>query len=76
MTLIGVLKTQLITILVSHIMNSEKYDLKSESDFTVFEFISQGTNGRIEKVIHFQKLDQQNLYNLAFGDRTSDFLHL
>jgi hypothetical protein len=50
-------------------MNIEKYPLKAESDLTFFEFISEGPNGLIRKVIQFQKTNELNLYNLAFGDK-------
>ena len=50
-------------------MKLEKYSLKSESNFTVFEFISEGPNGLIRKLIQFQKTNQPNLYHLAFGDK-------
>ena len=46
----------------------EKYHLKSGRGFTVFEFISEGPNGAIKKLIHFQKTAEAGLYNLAFGD--------
>ena len=42
--------------------------LKAESSLTVFEFISEGPKGLIRKIIQFQETNQQNLYNLAFGD--------
>ena len=50
-------------------MKLEKYPLKAESNLTVFEFISEGPNGLIRKLIQFQKTNQPNLYNLAFGDK-------
>lgn len=50
-------------------MNIEKYPLKSENDLTFFEFISEGPNGLIRKIIQFQKTNELNLYNLAFGDK-------
>lgn len=37
-------------------MKVEKYHLKSESTFTRFEFVSEGTNGAIKKLIEFKKL--------------------
>ena len=49
-------------------MKIEKYALKAESSLTVFEFISEGPKGLIRKIIQFQETNQQNLYNLAFGD--------
>ena len=48
---------------------SEKYHLKSEETFTVFEFISEGPKGAIRKLIHFQRTSQKGIYNLAFGDK-------
>ena len=53
-------------------MKIEKYALKAERDLTVFEFISEGPNGLIRKLIQFQETNQPNLYNLAFGDKNSE----
>ena len=53
-------------------MKVEKYALKSENNFTVFEFISEGPRGLIRKVIQFQETNEPNLYNLAFGDKNGD----
>ncbi len=50
------------------LMKVEKYQLKSESNFTTFEFISEGPKGLIRKKIQFQWTSTPNLYNLAFGD--------
>jgi hypothetical protein len=50
-------------------MKIDKYALKSESSFTVFEFISDGPKGAVRKLIHFQHTNEPDLYNLAFGDR-------
>ena len=50
-------------------MKIEKYPLKSENDLTLFEFISEEPNGLIRKIIQFQKTNELNLYNLAFGDK-------
>jgi hypothetical protein len=49
-------------------MKIEKYQLKSEDSFFVFEFISEGPKGTIRKVIQFEQTNEPNLYNLAFGD--------
>ncbi|HEA30407.1 MAG TPA: hypothetical protein ENH91_10495 [Leeuwenhoekiella sp.] len=57
-------------------MNNEKYHLKSESKFTRFEFISEGSKGAIRKLIEFQETTNPDVYNLAFGDfnsRTQNF---
>ena len=50
-------------------MKAKKYPLKAESSFTVFEFVSEGTKGKIKKLIQFQETNEPNLYNLAFGDK-------
>ena len=49
-------------------MNKEKYQYKAESNFEFFEFYSEGPNGRIRKVVIYQKTKIENVYNLAFGD--------
>ncbi len=53
-------------------MNNEKYHLKAETEFTRFEFVSEGTKGTVRKVIEFQKMNSKNVYNLAFGDYNSE----
>jgi len=53
-------------------MKIEKYALKAESNLTIFEFISEGPNGLIRKLIQFQETNQSNLYNLAFGDKNPE----
>jgi hypothetical protein len=57
-------------------MKAEKYHLKAESEFTRFEFISEGKKGTIRKLIEFQKTNNPDVFNLAFGDfneKTQDF---
>ncbi|MDH7461601.1 hypothetical protein QEG73_09935 [Chitinophagaceae bacterium 26-R-25] len=53
-------------------MKIDKYLLKSESSFIIYEFTSDGPKGNIHKVIHFQETDQAGVYNLAFGDKNLD----
>ncbi len=50
-------------------MKIEKYQLKSESSLTTFEFISEGPKGLIRKRIEFQRTTDPRLFNLAFGDK-------
>ncbi len=50
-------------------MYIDKYPLKSEEEFTRFEFISEGTKGAIRKLIEFQQTTDPETYNLAFGDK-------
>ncbi|MDR6807574.1 hypothetical protein J2Y45_004774 [Dyadobacter sp. BE34] len=51
-------------------MNQEKYDLSIEEDCHMFRFISEGPQGRIEKVIAFKPISgvEGCFYNLSFGD--------
>ncbi len=53
-------------------MNNEKYHLKAGTEFTRFEFISEGAKGTVRKIIEFQKMNSKNVYNLAFGDYNSE----
>ncbi|WP_288426095.1 hypothetical protein [uncultured Spirosoma sp.] len=50
-------------------MNLERYPLKAEDSLTVFEFISEGPNGLVHKLIQFQPTSYSKVYNLAFGDK-------
>ena len=50
-------------------MNLEKYPLEAQATLTVFEFVSEGPNGLIPKLIQFQQINQSNVYNLAFGNK-------
>ena len=53
-------------------MKVDKYSIKAEGNFTVFEFISEGPKGVFRKIVQFQKTNEANLYNLAFGDKNID----
>ncbi len=50
-------------------MKQPKYLLTASDDFTVFEFVSEGTHGAIYKLIEFTATEITGLYNLAFGDK-------
>lgn len=50
-------------------MKLDRYELKSDDQLTTFSFLSEGAKGKIEKLIQFSSVNQNNLYNLAFGDR-------
>jgi hypothetical protein len=50
-------------------MKLDRYELKSDDLLTTFDFLSEGPKGKIEKVVQFSLIYQNNLYNLAFGDR-------
>ncbi len=52
-------------------MNLEKYTLKSTPDLNSFEFISEGIQGNIEKIVMYNRFTDQILpiYNLGFGDK-------
>jgi len=50
-------------------VNTPKYPLKSASSLAVFEFISEGPKGKIEKIIKFSETHLKDFYNLGFGDK-------
>jgi hypothetical protein len=50
-------------------MKYEVYaEIKFKSDYSTFEFISEGHNGNILKRIEFVPTQWPGVYNLAFGD--------
>ena len=50
-------------------MNYPKYNLATNTDATVFEFVSEGTKGTIVKAIIYTVTDSEMVYNLGFGDK-------
>ncbi len=51
-------------------MKLDRYELKAGDKLTTFEFLSEGTKGKVIKVIQFQEMNYTDLYNLAFGDKS------
>jgi hypothetical protein len=50
-------------------MKQPKYALASNDKLTTFEFISEGQNGIIHKIVQYQPTNLKDIYNLAFGDK-------
>ena len=50
-------------------MNNPKYQLKAAQDLTVFNFISEGPKGSIQKLIEIKETNLKGFYNLAFRDK-------
>lgn len=48
-------------------MNLDKYPVVSDNNHRTYEFLSEGPNGTIKKVVLYQEIDD-NVFNLAFGD--------
>jgi hypothetical protein len=49
-------------------MNKSKYLYKTEDQFAIFEFYSEGPKGRITKMVEYTETATKGVYNLAFGD--------
>ena len=51
-------------------MNPEQYQYITSPNFLVFEFISEGPNGKIKKAIRYSPLTVNGItyFNLGFGD--------
>lgn len=50
-------------------MKLPRYPLASSEQLLTFEFISEGQNGLIHKLVRYQPTNMQDVYNLAFGDK-------
>ena len=50
-------------------MKLDRYELQAGSNLTTFEFISEGRKGKIVKLIQFQPMNLEGIFNLAFGDK-------
>jgi hypothetical protein len=49
----------------------ERYEYEADSHFQVYDFFSEGPNGRIKKIVLYtfiRTIDEINYYNLGFGD--------
>jgi len=51
-------------------MRLEKYELKAEKSYLIFEFLSEGPKGKITKIVQYGKTNLNNLYNLALVIKT------
>lgn len=50
-------------------MKLPKYQLKSGQELSSYEFISEGPKGLITKRIQFTLINEEQVYNLGFGDK-------
>lgn len=49
-------------------MNKPTYLYKTEDQFAIFEFYSEGPKERIAKMVEYTETATKGVYNLAFGD--------
>jgi hypothetical protein len=49
-------------------MRLAKYEYSTEEHAELFKFISVGPKGKIQKLVIYSKMFDENIYNLAFGD--------
>ena len=52
-------------------MKLPKYQLKADDELDIYRFVSEGPQGLIPKRIQFSLINQDNVYNLAFGNEKS-----
>lgn len=50
-------------------MKFDKYPVNIGESSMVFEFVSQGINGKISKLVIYSETHLHNFYNLGFGDK-------
>ncbi|MCX6351792.1 MAG: hypothetical protein NTX03_08010 [Bacteroidetes bacterium] len=53
-------------------MNQPKYQLKAGDNLTTYEFLSEGSKGKIVKLIQFTTTNYHDVFNLAFGDKDGE----
>ena len=53
-------------------MDAEKYDYNTNDSFSSFEFVSEGPNGKIKKIVNYKQINEWQdgtpVVNLGFGD--------
>ena len=52
-------------------MENSRYPVIIGKSSMVFEFISDGLNGKVAKLVIYSETDLLNFYNLGFGDKDS-----
>jgi len=50
-------------------MKLPRYEIEAEDSLEVFQFVSEGPKGSIQKLIKFSETALNGFYNLAFGDK-------
>lgn len=50
-------------------MHQERYTVEIEESATAYEFTSEGINGKVKKMVIYDRLKYDWIYNLAFGDK-------
>ncbi len=50
-------------------MKLPKYPLAAGDNLTTFEFTSEGSKGRIIKLVQYSQTNLKDIFNLAFGDK-------
>ncbi len=50
-------------------MNLDKYPVTIGATAMVYEFVSEGNNGKIFKLVIYSETHLHNFYNLGFGDK-------
>jgi hypothetical protein len=53
-------------------VNRPKYLYKSEEEFKVYSFYSEGIKGLVRKMVVFSYTGESNIYNLGFGDYNAE----
>ena len=54
-------------------MKLPRYELKAEKSLTIFEFVSEGSKGNIEKIIKFSETTLKILLQLSIGRQRFTF---
>ena len=46
-----------------------RYEVEVDDSILLLEFVSEGKNGKIKKLVRYSRTNVKNMYNLGFGDR-------
>jgi hypothetical protein len=47
----------------------DRYEVEVDESVSIFEFISEGRNGKVKKLVRYSRTNVKNMYNLGFGDK-------
>ena len=50
-------------------MTAERYSIEFGAAFKVYEFVSEGSKGKVRKIVQYTSINLKNYFNLGFGDK-------
>jgi hypothetical protein len=50
----------------------DRYEVEVDDSISLFEFVSEGRHGKVNKLVRYSRTNVRNMYNLGFGDKDEE----